>query len=601
MPPTTPELAQKLMQLHANSDGAAGVAPGSPPEQVVQAVDNLMKDILDSSKPAKARAEHLLLFVNEVGYDVLAHVTELLARVDAYGELEKKVAELAAKAEAAEKKPRPLRPEIYVRNLKLADGPAHVLQTEGGAVVLPADPTAQEELGDLRCGDCVLVDAESGTIVARDGQICPTGDIVTVEEVPEDDADLHAVVRIRDERSTAHVADSVRRDPGFKAGARVVYDSRRQFLHRVLEDRADGTDLLTPASELSGFGLDSLGAPHPVLDKLLRLVKRMVKHPKWVRKMKARGRCSYLFWGPTGTGKTCTIKVFVNLVADWLEELTGVREPRVVFCDASDFYSPYFGEAEIKISHWFEKLGRVARVEFVTRSGKRIKAPLIVVLEEIEGLLRQRGEHSASSHLFDRVLSLILQKMDDVRNDLDVPILVLSTTNMKSLVDTAGKRRFGQREARFDMLTAEASLAVLEKKIPTDIAVCVLDGETEESSRQRLLAEVVYWLFGDQEDQVIARASTRDGRTLEVRRRDIVSGAILEMAVSQAIDECLDRSEEAGELLGLDAEGVIGALEEQFDSLASSFGPHNLREYLPRLLEGGTSPDVTHVEVIRYP
>ncbi len=237
----------------------------------------------------------------------------------------------------------------------------------------------------------------------------------------------------------------------------------------------------------------------------------------------------------------------------------------------------------------------------MTLDGKRIMVPLIVVFEEIEGLLRQRGEHSASSHLFDRVLSLLLMKMDEVRNDLDVPVLVLSTSNMKSLIDTAGKRRFGQREARFDMLGAEAALSVLEKKITEDIEIRLLDGDTASGSRQRLLAESLYWLFGDQESQTIARATLRDGRQVEVHRRDLVSGAVLEMAVSQAIDDCLDRSEDAGELLGLDAEAVIHALEEQLYSLATSLGPHNLKEYLPRLLEGGASPEVTHVEPVRRP
>ena len=96
-----------------------------------------------------------------------------------------------------------------------------------------------------------------------------------------------------------------------------------------------------------------------------------VEHPDWARQMKVRKRRSYLFHGPTGTGKTFTIKILANLVADWFESLTGHREPRVIFCDASDFFSPYFGESETKIVNWFRKLGSMLRLVRIKRFRRR--------------------------------------------------------------------------------------------------------------------------------------------------------------------------------------------------------------------------------------
>ena len=61
------------------------------------------------------------------------------------------------------------------------------------------------------------------------------------------------------------------------------------------------------------------------------MVKRQLLHPEWAGVMRARSRHSWLFWGPTGTGKTCTIKVIVNEVAaQQIFVLGEVRQPGAV-------------------------------------------------------------------------------------------------------------------------------------------------------------------------------------------------------------------------------------------------------------------------------
>jgi SpoVK/Ycf46/Vps4 family AAA+-type ATPase len=281
-------------------------------------------------------------------------------------------------------------------------------------------------------------------------------------------------------------------------------------VHQVLHIKTEGTDLLVPIDQISGFSLKDLGAPNPVIDEILKWVKRRLLYPDWENRMQGRLRRSYLFYGVTGTGKTRTINTLINLIADFVESLTGIRDPRAVFANASDFYSPLFGEAELKVVRWFKRLAACARKELIARDGKKISAPLVVVIEEIEALVRQRGEVGGSSHLFDRVLSLILQMMDSATNDLEVPLIFISTSNKRELLDVAARRRFAQREVLFSTLSARSAYQVLAKKLPESMTFHLNGRATPADARQHILDRAIHYLFGNQEEQAIVEVTLRD-------------------------------------------------------------------------------------------
>src|SRR5262249_6130750 len=182
-------------------------------------------------------------------------------------------------------------------------------------------------------------------------------------------------------------------------------------------------------------------------------------------------RMSYLFVGPTGTGKTFLLKILARELTDYIQDLTGQRISRLVMCDAASFYSPWFGQTEENINKWFEKLAKLGGMSLRTKDGKDVRVPLIVVLEEAEALLRGRGEMGGSSHLFDRPLALILQKLDALTNELNIPLIFISTTNRPDLVDPAARRRLGISQVTFGMLTTGQAASVLAKKIPPDLPV----------------------------------------------------------------------------------------------------------------------------------
>jgi len=291
--------------------------------------------------------------------------------------------------------------------------------------------------------------------------------------------------------------------------------------------------------------------------------------------MRVRQRMSYLFVGPTGTGKTFLLKILARELTDYIENLTGQRVSRLVMCDASSFYSPWFGQTEENINKWFEKLQKLGADVLYTKDGDEVRVPLLVVLEEAEALLRGRGEMGGSGHLFDRPLAQILQKLDALTDELNVPLLFCSTTNRPDLVDPAARRRLGISQVTFGMLTTGQAASVLAKKIPADLPV---RGKT---NRQAVITQVLSYLYGNDPAQDLVEVRLVNGERRTLHRRDLVTPATLEMAVSSAIDHSIRESAEAGELLGLDAEGIIRALQGHYATLATTLRPHNLREHYP--------------------
>jgi ATP-dependent 26S proteasome regulatory subunit len=537
----------------------------------------------DRSLSPKQRAEFLLASAQATGFDALPAIARLIEAADRLAAVEKDLEGLRARVAEVEAQGNPLQPEVFVRKVEARGAPAALVLSQAGPVVCPAERDL--ELDGLRAGDSVLVDRGTGRVVARDGAVVPTGEIARLDEAPADRGGL-AVVALRDQRSTAHVSDAAWESGRLEAGAEVVYDPQRRFVHSVVGTERREDAILTPASELSGFSLDGLGAPNPVIWRILRIVRSAIEHPEWEGAMQARKRRSFLFWGPSGTGKTATIKTIVNLVADWFEEVTGLREPRLAFCDASTFLSSYVGETEQRIVKWLDRLSRVARRPVVARDGRTFVPVTFAVLEEADGLLRNRGEPDGSGHLFDRFLSLFLNKLDDATRSLDAPIVFIATSNRKDLLDPAARRRFSEREIMFSTLSAPAALSVLEKKVREGMPINASRGEDQAAARASLIRLALHYLYGEGDDQALVECTLRDMKRVTVLRRDLVTGALIEAAMSRAIDESLDAAVEEGRLLGLDSATLIRALAEQFAALATSITPGNIREYAPHVLGG---------------
>jgi hypothetical protein len=185
----------------------------------------------------------------------------------------------------------------------------------------------------------------------------------------------------------------------------------------------------------------------------------------------------------------------------------------------------------------------------------------------------------ASSHLFDRPLALLLQKTESVENALGVPIVWIATSNRGDLVDAAALRRLGMRQVLFHTLRAAEALAVLQKKVPAKMPVHARRGQPD--AREALFRQVLGYLYGPEPRQAIAEVHLSSSQRRPLNRSDVVTPALLEEAVSYAVDRCLRRSSDAGRLLGLDSDDVVSFLHRHFANLARTLRPHNLAEHCP--------------------
>jgi len=73
--------------------------------------------------------------------------------------------------------------------------------------------------------------------------------------------------------------------------------------------------------------------------------------------------------------------------------------------------------------------------------------------------------------------------------------------------------------------------------------------------------QVLAWLYGGSDaEQAVAEVRFMDASRRVLCRKHVVTGAMLDEAVSAAKDACLRASADRGELVGLDAAGIIRSL-----------------------------------------
>ena len=531
---------------------------------------DLVKTWYDGSVSVADRGDLFLFRVCELGLDFRPAIQQLITDVDLLQKLREKLEALGENTLAAER---------FLGVTSQPTGRMYAMVTRGEAdVCLPCLP---EDVAEFQVGDPVLIDVKMDRIVGRDGSLPLAGDVVTVESIPPDKPG-HVIVSHHDQRELARLHHSLIDQPeACKPGTQVVYDSRRRFVLTVVDAQTNGQELLMELDKLPVVRRSDVGSPNPVVDQIVGHFHDAVEHPEWLTQMGARDRRSYLFIGQTGGGKSYHLKLIAHELHELVEAYTGQRTSRMFMCDASQFWSPYFGETEQRINRWAEKVQNLGCRRLRGRDGRDVLLPLLGVIEECEALFRSRGESQSSGHLFDRVLSLLLQKFESIEGALRVPIVWICSTNRPDLVDSAALRRIGMRKICFGGLSASGAKSVLLKKISDQLPLRQADGRTNIQAREALVSKVIGYLYGPEPKQAMADVTFGNGQHRMLNRSDVVTPAILEEAISSGIDRCLTKSRQAGELLGLDADDVVAFLHRHFNSLAGIFTEHNIMEHCP--------------------
>jgi ATP-dependent 26S proteasome regulatory subunit len=561
--------------------------------------------VLDPKKPRAIRATMLAAAMQSSDPSTAQSLSDaLLSKMEAAGpaaEFEQKTAALTQMLQELEQGG--LRVATFVDfadvDLPGATPRAHVITPDGHRRFPFVHPRLSQE--KFESGRTVYLDAK-GTMVMAIGKWHPTAG-AQATFLRRLAGSPQVEISVRDEKLTFHAAQRVLAaiDRGqLKRGDRLLICPQQQFAFDVVPADDDRKFRFVDTTKIPDvLPHRDIGNPHPCLDWLVRRTKILVSRPDLLQKYELRPRVSLLMTGPSGTGKTLTIKAFLTLYRQMIQARTGLADlpSRVVRYRLSEQLSEWLGRSEKNIEELFNDVAALAAQEVRTADDELIRLPVILVIEEVDAAARRRSVsgHDGSGGAMDRIMGTLLQRLDDPTDDLGrLPLVIISTSNFPSAIDVAMHRRLGAKVARFKRLNRRGLAAVLGKKIRPGYPLAARNGTPPDRLRQLLIDQVVSDLFDPMnDDAAVVELTLGDGTKLKKFARDFLTGALVEQALSEAIDEVTMRAEETKRQdIGLDSACLIGALRRQIGSLVENVAPFNAADFVDL-------PEHTHVANVR--
>jgi ATPase family associated with various cellular activities (AAA) len=325
-----------------------------------------------------------------------------------------------------------------------------------------------------------------------------------------------------------------------------------------------------------------IGAPPRVIEEVARHVLEEMTRPELRRRFRLRPCITRLLCGVSGSGKTLAVQAIHRRLYDIMSEVTGTPltdlPQRVFRFKSSAIYSLWLGESDKNADRLFDEVEKCAREPFTNAEGKTFKLPVLLVMEEAEGIGRARG-HDRDG-IYDRILSTMLQRLDPNRAGLAGELVVfLATTNEPHLIDPAFLRRIGGQVESFGRLDRAAFIAVLNKHIAGLPAQ--ENGRTK--SQKQLWRENVslleQWLYDEENDLGVVELSLERTQPLVKYRRDFLTGALIDRSVQDSSSAAWEESL-TNEQAGISAAHLQSAITRQIGNVVKQLTPHNVVHYL---------------------
>jgi transitional endoplasmic reticulum ATPase len=184
-----------------------------------------------------------------------------------------------------------------------------------------------------------------------------------------------------------------------------------------MADFIEASKRITPScgrefiAEIPKVKWDDVGGYRELKMKILKTVLVPWRNRYEAKKFGIKIPRGILLYGPPGTGKTYLAKAIAS------EAKVNVIEAR-----ASELGSKYIYDTEKNIARLFE--------------AARKSAPVIVIIDEVESLVRRRGgDQTSAGKAYDNAVNEFLRQIDGVQELYDV--LLICTTNRPDLLDDA--------------------------------------------------------------------------------------------------------------------------------------------------------------------
>jgi ATP-dependent 26S proteasome regulatory subunit len=324
-----------------------------------------------------------------------------------------------------------------------------------------------------------------------------------------------------------------------------------------------------------------IGAPPRCIEDVTEHVRMELTRPEIRRRYKLRRCCTKLLCGVSGTGKSLAVSAIHRRICEVSSQLTGVPigqlPKRVIRIRQSEILSMWWGETEKNWERAMDEAEQLADEPFTTPDGRQFKLPVLVIMEEVDGIGQARGHESVQS----RVLPVLLQRLDPNRLEMaDRLIVVLATTNVPQMVDNALVRRLGGSIEHFGRLKRSSFRAVLSKLVQ-GVPPAASNGCPPDQIWKRHVDDLTAWLFSPNSSDPGLVELTYAGSTTPVvkYRRDFLTGALLDRAVQQAAAEAALCDAQSDTPTGISFVQLVRAMDDQFRGMVDQLNEHNAGTY----------------------
>lgn len=326
-----------------------------------------------------------------------------------------------------------------------------------------------------------------------------------------------------------------------------------------------------------------IGAPPAVIEAVSRHVWEEMTRPELRRRFRLRPCITRLLCGVSGSGKTLAVQAIHRRIYEIMSEVTGMAMEelphRVFKFKTSQILSMWLGESDKNADRLFDEVEKLAAERFTNKKGKKFTLPVMVVMEEAEGIGRARG--GDRDGIYDRILTTLLQRLDPNRAGLgDKLVVFLSTTNEPHLVDPAFLRRIGGQVEHFGRLDRNGFVDVLKKHVE-GLPAQNGTGKTQKTLWKEIVQDLEAWLYDDiygSTEVVELVASGMDSSVIK-RHRDFMTGALIDRSVQQASTVAWEASLRDPDA-GIQTAHLQHAITHQVENVAAQLTPTNVVHYL---------------------
>lgn len=305
--------------------------------------------------------------------------------------------------------------------------------------------------------------------------------------------------------------------------------------------------------EKPGVSYDQIGGLDDIIERLRDVVELPYEEPELFEEAQLTAPKGVMLYGPPGCGKTLMAKALAT-------------ENDMTFFNVSvaDIMSKWVGESENMIKALFRKA--------------RETSPSIIFFDEFDALGTTRGQQD-SAGVQKNIIAQILGELDGIEELHDV--YIMGATNRPDMIDPALLRpgRFDEviEISRPNREGGKQILSIyLNEEIPVDQDLIDEHG-SKEAAVEYLQEKTLDSIYGD-EQWVEFEADEQAQESLKaIKRKDVVSGALIESIVRTAKKNYVKRAMEHGkETEAREEEGIV--LDDLLEAVEEESKEHALVE-----------------------